>query len=383
MQVFRCFMKIVRHNLSQILIYLCVFIFLTIGFSAMGSDQHDKLFTDSKVNITVIDNDGSELSAAVEDVVYGRNNKVEVENDPQAFQDALYNRDIEYALFIPQGYEAGFLAGENPKLEGAQIPNSYSGVYVDNLIERFVSTVSVYTQAGEDLTNAIKMANKDISKETEVKLTGGVSFNMSPVYYYYSYMSYSLMLMMIFGLSPVLMAFAKKPLAMRMNSSALSLGGRNLGMGLGSAVLAAISFGVLVLIGFIMYGSEMLTPGSLICLLNGACFILLALAMAFFIGQIATSMNMLSAMANAIVLSLSFLGGIFVPTEIMSSGMKTIAQFMPTYWYVSVPKIAMSHTELTQGMMTEIWQGMGIQILFAVAFMAIALVMSKRKTVVE
>lgn len=383
MQVFKCFLQIVRRNMTQILIYLLVVVFVTIGFSNIGGEQQQKMFSDSRVSLTVIDSDNSALSAALEEVIYEHHNAVEVENDTQALQDALYNRDIEYALFIPQGYEDAFLAGVAPRLESAQIPNSYSGVYVDRLVNRYISTVDVYVQAGEALPDALGDAAADMANEAEVRMTEGVSFDMSPIYYYYSYLSYGLMMMMIFGLGPVLMVFGRKEIAMRMSGSALPLAKKNLGLGLGAAVLAAISLGTLVIFGFVMYGSEMLTAASGICMLNAACYLALSTALAFMIGQIATSANMMSAMANAIVLTLSFLGGVFVPMEIMGSGVQAVAQFMPSYWYVSVPKIAIGHTTLTSGMMTEIWQSMGIQMLFAVAFLAAALVISKRKTVTQ
>ncbi len=53
-----------------------------------------------------------------------------------------------------------------------------------------------------------------------------------------------ILLAMIFGLGPVLMAFGKKETAMRMNSSALPLRKKNMGIGLGTLLLAAIVMAV-------------------------------------------------------------------------------------------------------------------------------------------
>lgn len=381
MQVYKCFMKIVRQNLNLIIMYLAIFVVITVSFSGIATGQESQTFADAKVNLTVIDRDGSAASGALQDFLYERHKPVPLADDTEALQDALYSQEVSYVLFIPSGYEETLLTGGQPRLESTQSSGSYSDTYVDRQAERFISTTQAYLGSGLDISSAMEQAQADLSREAAVTMTQPEAQAAPPVFYYYKFLSYCLMLILIFGLCPVLMVFGRRPLAMRMNASALPMARKNLILGLGAATLAVVFFAILILVGFVMYGSEMLQPGLSLCIANALCFLAFSLALAFLIGQFATSGGMLSAIANAVVLAMCFLGGVFVPYEFMGAGMQSVAQFIPTYWYVHVADLSINST-LAADTLGQIWQGMGIQILFAVALLAAALVVSRRKRVV-
>ncbi|MDL2236999.1 ABC transporter permease [Christensenellaceae bacterium OttesenSCG-928-K19] len=378
MQVFKCFLKIVRQNIGMLIMYLMIFIILVAAFSNFGSTQQLESYSDTKVNLAIIDRDSSGASRALTGILAERHTLISLPDDVQALQDALYNRDVAYILFIPAGYEQTLLSGKSPMLENAQIPSSYSGEYVTHLVEGYTSTLGVYLGAGFSLADALINTANDLSSQAAVTMTHPEGAEAPGIYYYYKYLSYAVLLMIIFGLCPVLMVFNQKQIAMRMNSSALPLRSKNFGLGLGAIALAAICFAVLILFGFIMYGSDMLQSGALICLLNAACFLATSVTLAFLIGQLSKSGNMLSALANAVGLGLSFLGGVFVPLEVMGSDMQRIAQLFPTYWYVHVTDLSIGSGAASQ-LTTEMAQSMGIQLLFAAAFLAAALVVSRQK----
>ncbi len=379
MQVFKCFFKIIRQNIGLILMYFIIFLVLTVAFSNTGGQGEAQMFNDSKIKVTVIDYDDSEVSQALTSLLYEHHERVDLENDTETLQDALYMRDTEYVLFIPQGYGQSVVDGDPLPLDSAQIPNSFSGTYVDRLVSSYISTAGVYMGAGEDTAQALANAQDDIAIEADVTITQGASSRQVPIYYYFTFLSYSIMLMAIFGICPVLMVFNRKEIAMRMNSSALPLTKKNVELGVALILFSAISYGLLILLGFIMYGAEMLTPGSQACMLSSAAFLLVSAAMAYLIGMLATSGNMLSAIGNALGLSLCFLGGVFVPAGLLSETMRTIAHFTPTFWHVHVAEQALGNATLSAATMESIGQSIGIELLFAVAFFAAALVVSRYK----
>lgn len=384
MQVFKAFMKILLHNRGMVLMYFIIFAILTVAFSNIGQDMQQEVYADSEVNLAMIDRDKSEVSTAITGLLAERHNLVELADDQEAMQDALYNRDVSYILFIPAGYGTDFAAGKQPTLESAEVAGSYDSTYVERLIDSYVATTETYMESGMNVTDALGQAGEDVSIHAEAEVTSTVDLvTLAPMFYYFKYMAYGMMLMMIFGLCPVLMTFGEKPIAMRMNSSALSLRQRNMGLGMGAAVLAAMCYAVMMLLGFIMFGKEMLTAVSGICMLNALCFLVFSAALALFIGQLATSTNMVNAIANAMGLGLCFLGGIFVPMEFMGESMLEVAKFMPTYWYVTVAETAIGNGALSSAALGTIWQSMGIQLLFAGAFIAAALVVSRKKRRVE
>lgn len=372
MQVYKCFLKIVRRFLPMILMYFGIFLALVIAFSNVPQPQGMQTFEGAEVKLTVIDHDNSQTSETLRNLLYSRHEEVDLPDGAEKLQDALYDRSTEYILIIPAGYEQALMDGGGMLLETVQLPDSYSGTYVDHLVESYVSAVRAYINAGTALPDALSMAMDDMAVQVDVAFaTGNAQASAQPdkVFYFYNYLVYSLMLMLIFGLCPVLMVFREKPLAMRMDSSALPLARKNVELGLGAATLALVCFGMIIGVGFLMYGSGMLIGNSAAGILNAACFLLVSTAMAFFIGQVSTSGNVLSALANVTGLSLCFLGGVFVPLEFMGTAMQNVAKFTPTYWYVT----ALDHVYESGSVTPEVWQGMGMQLLFAVAFFAAAL----------
>ena len=76
---------------------------------------------------------------------------------------------------------------------------------------------------------------------------------------------------------------------------------------------------------------------------------------------------------------LLLLGGIFVPLEMLTGVVRRIGQFFPTYWYAQNISILSFNETLTDSLKTTLFQGMGIQILFALACVAVALAIGRAK----
>ena len=75
---------------------------------------------------------------------------------------------------------------------------------------------------------------------------------------------------------------------------------------------------------------------------------------------------------------MSFLCGVFVPLDIMGKGVKTVAHFLPVYWYEISNNLLNNSAVLTQAQRQLLYRSYGIQLLFAAAIFCIALVVSKR-----
>ena len=113
-------------------------------------------------------------------------------------------------------------------------------------------------------------------------------------------------------------------------------------------------------------------------MLNAFVFLVVSVALAFLIGQVSKTSGMISAIANAVVLGMCFLGGVYVPIEFMGTTMGTVAKFFPTYWYVQSVQSAANHTTMASST-APIFEGMGLQLIFAAALMCVALVVAKQK----
>ena len=114
-------------------------------------------------------------------------------------------------------------------------------------------------------------------------------------------------------------------------------------------------------------------------MLNSLMVLLIGLALSFLLGVFIKKEELLSAFVNVITLGLSFLCGVFVPLDIMGKGVKTLAHFLPVYWYEISNNLLNHSTSLTQAQKQILYRNFGIQFLFAVAIFTIAMVVSKNK----
>lgn len=378
MQVFKCFFIIVRRNLRMLILYAAMFVAISLIISFSAGTQPTENFQDTRTPVTVIDRDNSSLSAALQEFVYDGQIPVSLPDDKVALQDALYSRKTEFILFIPAGFEASVQAGEVPILKYTSVPGSYAAAYLQQQISGYSNVLRTYLAGGIDFATAQELTLQSVAKEVPVTLQQKTVSSTPFVFYYYQYLCYGLSMVMIFGLSPIMISFGKKEVAARIHASALPLRRQSLEMGLGALVLALASLLVFFLASLVLYQKEALLPGVPLSLLNAACFLFFVTALALLIGQVSTNGGMVSALANVSVLGMCFLGGVYVPYEMLGKGVQTVAKFLPSYWYVTVVDIAANG-----GQMATAFKAMGIQLLFGVAIFSLSLVISRTKQQTE
>ena len=122
----------------------------------------------------------------------------------------------------------------------------------------------------------------------------------------------------------------------------------------------------------------MLSQGGLLYALNSLVFVIIALSIGFLLGNICDS-KIISPISTVISLGCAFLGGSFVPQEVLGENVLKIARIIPSYWFVKANDTIAETGVFTSGALKEIFGYMGIQLCFAAAFLAVALVVIKRK----
>ena len=84
-------------------------------------------------------------------------------------------------------------------------------------------------------------------------------------------------------------------------------------------------------------------------------------------------------MINVIALGTCFLGGSFVPQEFLSESVKVTAIVNPVYWFVKANNIINSISSYTFKNLKTAFVCMGIEIIFALVFLSITLIIVKHK----
>ena len=101
--------------------------------------------------------------------------------------------------------------------------------------------------------------------------------------------------------------------------------------------------------------------------------------------MIAKSAESLNGYQNIFALGLCFLGGVFVPQEVMGEKALQLGKFLPTYWYVVSTEEISSMVNVTTKFNEEIMKNSFIVFCYAVAVFSLALLVmsTKRRNAVE
>ena len=385
MQVYKAYFKIIKKNIGQLSIYLIIFLLFAIIFGKVSTSPKDTDFESTKVNISIINKDeNSKLISGLTDYLKENANIVDVGTSKEDLQDALFFREAEYIITIPKGFTKEILKGNKDiNIEKTVIPNSTSEIYMDNLINRYLNTVKMYTSTIDNISQAklVSNVNKDLSHTTDVKIKtydNDYSTNASCANYY-NFFAYSMFAVLILGISLVMISFNNKDLKRRNLASSLSMKNMNIQMVFANITYALVVWFVMIIASFIMFKNYMFTINGLLSLLNSFVFTLAALSISILISNLVTSRNALSAVVNVIALGSCFISGVFVPQQYLGDTVLSIAKFNPTYWYVKANDDIAILVNYSNENMRPIFMSMIIVLGFALAVYAVTLVVIKQK----
>jgi ABC-2 type transport system permease protein len=384
MQIYKAFLKIIYKNLNQLLIYVVIFLFFAIVLSNVNTTTASTSFSETKCKIAFINNDQD--SVLVNDLksYLGKNATiVNVSDDTQKLQDALFFRQVEYIVKVPPGFTKALLSGKDIQLQKTTVPGSTSSFYMDNLIDKYLNTARTYTDNLKNLsqTQLINYINKDLSQKTKVNVNnfGNHSSNADRSAYYFNYLAYSLFEILILGVCCVMIVFNDTDLKKRNLCSPIKSKNMHFQLILGNLSFALITWVVLIISSFIICGSYMVTANGLLMLLNSLVFTLACLSISYLLGNILKSRGAISAAANVVALGSSFISGVFVPQILLGKTVLSIASFTPTYWYVKANNDIVNIVNFKMENLTPIFSSMLIILGFAVAILAVTLVVAKQK----
>ncbi|WP_295209679.1 ABC transporter permease [Ruminococcus sp.] len=380
MQVFKAFMRILKTKLPTAMIYLVVFMVMAIAMANSSEETQD--YEDYKMDIAVIDRDDSELSGRLADFVYDSNTKVDITDSKDDILDAIYYTRADYVLIIKEGFADKIAAGDFDGLfENYKLPSSYNGELFDSRLEGFLGCVRSYMAAGEDADSAFSKAQQAVTIDTkaEIKSFDEESKSDMPKIFrtYNQYLAYIFVSILIGALCPVLLVMNKKDIRARTACSSISATSQALQTALGAAIFVIATWVIFTVAGFFITGMEFNTK-VLLAALNSFVLILVAAGIALVISTFSVSDNALNLIANVVGLGMSFLCGVFVPQEILSDGVLTAGRFLPAYWFVKANNmISNAGGEVYKS--GEFFGCVGIELLFAVALFAVAMLLMRVK----
>jgi ABC-2 type transport system permease protein len=382
MQVFKLFYKIIpRKFLGAFIIYTVIFVGLMTFFSYSGFTQTEDAFELSKIKVSVLNHDNTPLANGLESYINSIAKPVEIKRDESSIKDALFFRETEFIVLIPEGFQENFASKGGQKIETMSVPDSTGSAYARTIIDRYLKAASLYISAYPQMP--IEEVNErvleDISMKVNVSLLHRIAgHDFSSLNTYFNFMSYILIGMLISMVARIMLIFNNKEIKMRNYCAPVSSKSYNFQIIFSNLLIAFVIWLIFVVLAFTINKEALNQTGSFLFVVNSFVLTVLCLSISFFVSTFATK-NSIDPIGNCLSLGLSFLGGAFVPQALLSDQLKTFGTFNPIFWYVKVNDTIGNLTTITQSTLAPILHGILVQLAFAVAFMAIALVIIKQK----
>ena len=301
MTVYKTFFKVVNKYKFLILIYTAMLI-LFAGFN-MQTSQNSTNFVAEKPDVLIINNDKEQkLSKNLVEYIEKNSNIVDIENDEEARNDALFYRDVSYIIYIPENYSKDFLNGLNPEINIKSAGDAGSS-YAEMMLTRYIKVANIYQKELQNEDELIKTINETLEKEAETEITSKLDTdNLTRAAFYYNFMNYSILAGCVYVICIIISSFREEKIRKRTVISSMNYKKFNRQLLVSNGALALILWFLYVVLSFILIGDIMFTAHGLILIANSFVFSICSLTIAFLIANLINNKNAINGIINVVAL---------------------------------------------------------------------------------
>ncbi|MEI6101567.1 MAG: ABC transporter permease, partial [Eubacteriales bacterium] len=131
MQVFKAYFKIVNKRKSALLIYFMIFIIISIVITSQLGGASTQSFSQTKSSIAFYNAENTPLVDGLKSFLAKNAVLVNIPDNEDDIQDALFYNKVSYVLRVPQGFTDSFIQGNNTvTLQKRVVPSSQSEGFV-------------------------------------------------------------------------------------------------------------------------------------------------------------------------------------------------------------------------------------------------------------
>lgn len=182
MTVFKGYMKVIRQSRWLILMYVAIFFACTLLMQS-AAGKTEKSFQAESLKIGIADEDGGMLALALSTYLDNFHEVIPLENDISAMQEKLFYRDVEYIVRIPENFYRKCIVSGG-MLPVTTVPDTYSGIYVDQQINSFLNNARTFQAAGFTEKEMADALIKDIPVRVELDRSSGSGGPHQYIYYF-------------------------------------------------------------------------------------------------------------------------------------------------------------------------------------------------------
>lgn len=378
MTVFKTFLKILNKCKFPIIMYTVILVAFA-GFQLQTSEDSMN-FVASKPDVLVI-NQGEDTEITENFIKYIKDNCTikDIEEDKEAISDALFYRDVNYIIYLPDNYSQDFLDGKNPQIK-VKSTGDYQASYAEMLVSKYIKTANICQAQFTGEQEVIKSINECLKTNTEIKITSKLDTAiMSKAALYYNFANYSILAGCVYVICLVISSFREEKISRRIMISSMNYKRHNMLLMVSNSTFAIVLWIFYVLLSFVLLGDVMFTKRGLMYMLNSFVFTICALAIALVIGNVVRNKEAINGIVNVVALGSSFLCGSFVPMEWLPDGVLKAAHILPSYWYIKSNEILKTMEEVTIEALKPVFINMGVICGFILLFIVVFHICTKKK----
>ena len=256
MTVFKTFWKILNKNKITVIIYTVML--LVFGISNMQTSEKSMSFVASKPDVLIINND-EEKGITKDFIKYitDNSNIINIENDEEKINDALFYRDVNYVIYIPEKFSEDFMDGKNPQIE-IKSTGDYQASYEEMIVSRYIKVANIYQKSITNEDELVNKVNETLSKQADTEITSKIDTNtISKATYYYNFASYSILACLLLIISLILNSFNEEKIRKRIIVSNTNYKKHNRILLLSNCCYSLVLWLLYVIISFVILGDIM------------------------------------------------------------------------------------------------------------------------------
>lgn len=371
MTVYRYFSKIAWKHKWVILVYICIFFIISI-INSIGTNERERIFTETRLDIGIIDKENSELSRGLRKYIESRNNIVDTKEDEDFIKEQIFLQIADGVIIIPEGFDDKVKNREEAVIIYTDERKPQS-IQIHNQVNKYLSFANITYKDGEFMLEDVDSAlSETVNVNLIAKDKGSANDRIIEWFrYYFNFTGYVTMAVYISAIGLVMSDFTDKNIEMRRRISAKGFLQFNREIYLGQLTVASICTLIFVLGSIVLMGRYVRKVQFIKYIVNLLVFSLSVLCLTFLINNITRNKYAINAISTVLSLGTSFISGVMVPQEILGEKVLMIAKFFPTYYFVKANNKVISS-------LLDIKGELFMQVLFAVAFLLIGLIFSKR-----
>ena len=378
MTIFKTFLKILNKNKFIVILY--TIILLIFGGMNMKTKDNNVNFQAVKPDIVIINKDSEEgITKDLINYIKENSNIIEIEESEEKINDALFYRETNYVIYIPENYNKDFINQKNPEIK-IKSSGDYKASYAEMILKRYIETANTYNKTIKNEDELIKKIHETLQVKTTVEITSSLDVDaLYGVSFYYNFESYSILACLIYVICLILSTFNNEKIRKKNIISSTNYKKINRTLLLSNCLYSFVVWLFYTIMSFILVGNIMFTTHGIIFIINSFIFTICSTTLAFLIGTIITKKDAISGIVNVVALGSSFLCGAFVPIEYLPETVLKIAHILPTYWYIQNNEITRKLEKINIDTLKPIFTNWIVIVIFIIVFIILTNIISKRK----